>query len=111
MADYSQLFKINHNVTVAQIKRSAILLLPMGLFITVVSGALLALVLGPPIPTFLMPDSMRIDESARMPASADAIILLSGLTAFGLFTIAEALWRIFFSKWNVLLMRIMLIKF
>jgi hypothetical protein len=109
MAEYFQLFKINHNVSAQQIKRSAILLLPMGLFITVGAGALLALVLGAPIPDFLMPDSMRIDESARVPTSAGAIILLSGLTAFGLITIAEALWRIFFSKRNVLLMRIMLI--
>lgn len=81
----------------------------MGLFITLGAGALLALALGAPIPTILMPDSMRIDESAREPVSVGAIILLSGLTAFGLITIAEAFWRIFFSKRNVLLMRIMFI--
>lgn len=94
-------------MTPAQIKRYGTIVFLLSVFVTIVSFALLILVLGVPIPAFLIPDSIRIDESAREPASIGAVIFIATLTLFGLVGMAEGLWQMIFGTRTALLMRIM----
>ena len=106
--DFS-IFRINDNVTPAQLKRSGIALIVMGLFIAMGSAALLALVMGAPVPAFMVPDGVRLDHAAREPPTIGAVILVASLTAFGFVAIAEGIWRMIFGARNMKLMRVMLL--
>ena len=87
---------------------AGVITLVLSLFVVVATGALLALLLGAPIPKFLLSDSMRIEERSEELNYA-AIALLGLLVSLGLIGSVAALWRIIFRKRNKLLVKIMIV--
>ena len=96
------------NPTPARLRRDGVVTLVLSLFVVVATGALLALLLGAPIPKFLLSDSMRVEERSEELNYA-AIALLGLLVSLGLIGSVEGLWQIIFRKRNKLLVKIMIV--
>ena len=96
------------NPTPARLRRDGVVTLVLSLFVVVATGALLALLLGAPIPKFLLSDSMRVEERSEELNYA-AIALFGLLVSLGLIGSVAALWRIIFRKRNKLLVKIMIV--
>ena len=89
-------------------RRDGVVTLVLSLFVVVATGALLALLLGAPIPKFLLSDSMRVEERSEELNYA-AIALLGLLVSLGLIGSVEGLWQIIFRKRNKLLVKIVIV--
>jgi hypothetical protein len=97
------------NPTPASVRRDGVVTLVLSLFVVAVTGALLALLLGAPIPAFLMPDSMRIvkppeGEEASLTGS---FVLVGFFMFFGLVGSIKGLWLIVSRKRHRMLTTIM----
>ncbi|MEQ1775946.1 MAG: hypothetical protein ABL891_19385 [Burkholderiales bacterium] len=97
------------NPTPARLRRDGVVTLVLSLFVVVVCGALLALVLGAPIPAFLVPDSMRIEK----PPDNEAVSIVGSVVLLGFFIVTglvgsiTGLWLIIFRKRHGMLTKIM----
>jgi Na+-driven multidrug efflux pump len=105
--DFS-IFTAEKELSPAEIKRSGVIMLSLGVFISIVTGCLLAIALGASIPSFLIPDNVRLDQSRREGSSIGAIVLLSTLLIFGVLAAVEGVFRAFFQTKSKWLLRVML---
>lgn len=97
-----------HELTAAQVRSSGWVMLPLGIFITLASAALLAVVLGVPIPPFLIPDSVRLDQTARESAPIGLVLFLGTLAAFGIVAMIDGALRAVSGKRDMRRLRAML---
>jgi hypothetical protein len=95
--------------TPARLRRDGVVTLVLSLFVVVVCGALLALILGAPIPAFLVPDSMRIEKPPDNEAVSvvGSVVLLGFFIVTGLVGSIAGLWLIIFRKRHRILTKIM----
>lgn len=84
------------NPTPARLKLDGVVTLAGGLLIMLPLGALLALLLGVPNPTFLMPESMRVvkPSGGEEASLVGSFILIGYFMAFGLLAVVAGLWQI-----------------
>jgi len=97
------------NPTPARLRRDDVVTLVLSLFVVVVCGALLALILGAPIPAFLVPDSMRIEKPPHNEAVSvvGPVILLGFFIVTGVVGSIAGLWLIIFRKRHGILTKAM----
>ena len=97
------------NPNPARLRRDGVVTLVLSLFVVVVCGALPALILGAPIPAFLVPDSMRIEK----PPDNEAVSIVGPIVLLGFFIVTglvgsiAGLWLIIFRKRHTILTKIM----
>jgi len=97
------------NPNPARLRRDGVVTLVLSLFVVVVSGALLALILGAPIPAFLVPDSMRIEKPPDNEAVSvvGSVVLLGFFIVTGLVGSVAGLWLIISRKRHRILTNIL----
>jgi hypothetical protein len=104
------LFRINYDRTPAQLRRSGLFLVPLGLLIAAAGAAMLPLAFGWIPPAEWLPAGTRIEPRTEpWETPIGLVVFLSGIVLFGVITIAEGAWRILYSHMNLTLLRIMLV--
>lgn len=97
------------NPTAATLRRDGVVTLVLSLLVVVVMGALLALLLGAPIPAFLLSDSMRIVKppDGEEASLAGSFVLVGFFMCVGLVGSVAGLWLVISRKRHAVLTKIL----